>query len=173
MNSDFLIPAGLFLVCNVARFAYEILKEAQKIDRESKAVFALILTAMLVLWISWFSLCPADPYRFDIGELWRRCGLALFLVGTILAVAALIQLRGVEHIDHLVTSGLFRKLRHPMYTGFLLWIVGWSMFHGAVLSLGIGLVGIANVLWWRHLEEVRLQAQFGTAYQQYRITTWF
>jgi protein-S-isoprenylcysteine O-methyltransferase Ste14 len=90
-----------------------------------------------------------------------------------LAVVALIQLRGVENIDHLVSTGLFKKLRHPMYTGFILWIIGWGPYHSAILSLGIGLVGIAGILWWRHLEDVRLEVQFGSRYQQYRLTTWF
>jgi protein-S-isoprenylcysteine O-methyltransferase Ste14 len=60
-----------------------------------------------------------------------------------------------------------------MYTGFILWILGWSIYHGAILGLGIGLIGIANILWWKHLEDVRLEVQFGSAYQQYRLTTWF
>ena len=172
MNTDYFVSAILFLFCNAVRFAYEFLKEARKINPESKPVFALILTAMLVLWVSWFSLCPADPYRVGLPEFIRWCGFGLFVIGTVLAFIALIQLRGVENIDHLVTSGLFKKLRHPMYAGFLLWIVGWSTYHGAVLSLGIGLVGIGNVLWWGRLEDVRLEAQFGPEYQQYRLTTW-
>ena len=45
-----------------------------------------------------------------------------------------------------------------MYTGFVLWILGWSTYHGAIVSLAIGLVGIANILYWRRLEEARLLA---------------
>ncbi len=173
METGFLVSVVLFFVCNVLRFVYELLKEGHKIDPESKPIFAVILSAMLTLWISWFILCPADPYRLDLPQAVHWSGLGLFIVGTILAVAALLQLRGVENIDHLVTTGLFRKLRHPMYTGFLLWIVGWGVYHGAILSLGFGLIGIANVLWWRHLEDDRLEAQFGSAFHQYRLTTWF
>jgi protein-S-isoprenylcysteine O-methyltransferase Ste14 len=51
--------------------------------------------------------------------------------------------------------------------------VGWSVYHGAVLSLGIGALGIASVLWWRRLEEERLEVQFGISYREYRLTTWF
>ena len=173
MNTAFLIPTTLFLLCLAIRSIYELLKDARKIDPESKKTFALILSVMLVLWFSWFSLCPADPYPLGLPDAFRWTGLALFIIGTTLAVVALIQLRGVENIDHLVSTGLFRKLRHPMYTGFIFWILGWSIYHDAIISLGIGLIGIANVLWWRHLEEVRLEVQFGDSYQQYRLTTWF
>jgi protein-S-isoprenylcysteine O-methyltransferase Ste14 len=68
---------------------------------------------------------------------------------------------------------LFTKIRHPMYVGFIAWILGWSIFHSAIISLAIGLIGIVSVLWWRRLEEARLEVQFGASYQQYRLTTWF
>ncbi len=38
----------------------------------------------------------------------------------------MIQLKGLENINHLVTTGLFSKIRHPMYDGFILWILGWA-----------------------------------------------
>jgi protein-S-isoprenylcysteine O-methyltransferase Ste14 len=82
------------------------------------------------------------------------------------------QLRGLENIDHLVTSGLFRRIRHPMYVAFILWIVGWSAYQGAVLSLAIASLGLASILWWRHLEEMALETAYGSAYANYRATTW-
>jgi methanethiol S-methyltransferase len=79
----------------------------------------------------------------------------------------------VENIDHLVTNGLFSKLRHPMYTGFMLWILGWAIFWGAMLSLLIGILCIANILFWRSLEEKKLVSVYGEAYKEYRLGTWF
>ncbi len=173
MDTAFLVPALLFLFCLAIRSAYELLKERGKINPESKPVFALILAAMLVLWFSWFALCPADPFRVEFPAGIRWVGFAVFILGTIVAVGALIQLRGVENIDHLVTRGLFAKFRHPMYMGFIAWFLGWSIYHGAIAGLAIGLLGIASVLWWRGLEEARLEKQFGNAFEQYRRTTWF
>jgi protein-S-isoprenylcysteine O-methyltransferase Ste14 len=60
-----------------------------------------------------------------------------------------------------------------MYTGFMLWIVGWSIYHGAFFSLAVGVIGIANIFYWRRLEDERLSAQYGDAYQEYRRATWF
>jgi protein-S-isoprenylcysteine O-methyltransferase Ste14 len=173
MNIEYFIPAVLFLLCLVLRSIYELLKEARRINTESKPIFISIFSAMCILWISWFSLCPADPFRVDLPDAIHWTGFAVFIIGMILAVGALIQLRGVENIDHLVTTGLFKKVRHPMYAGFIAWILGWSVYHGALISLAIGLPGIASILWWRHLEETRLEVQFGNSYIQYRLTTWF
>jgi protein-S-isoprenylcysteine O-methyltransferase Ste14 len=173
MDNAFLIPAVVFLLCLGIRAVYEQLKDAGKVNLESKTIFAFIFASMIVLWISWFSLCPADPFRIDIPEIIRWLGFAVFIFGLVIALAALAQLRGVENIDHLVTSGVFKKIRHPMYVGFISWILGWSVYHGAYVSLAIGLPGIASVLWWRHLEEIRLEVQFGNHYHQYRLMTWF
>lgn len=173
MDNGFLIPVVLFLLSLAIRLEYELLKQARKIDPESKPIFVVVFSAMCILWVSWFILCPADPIRADIPDAIRWTGLAVFVAGSMLAVGALIQLRGVENIDHLVTTGLFRRIRHPMYVGFICWILGWSIYHGAIASLAIGAIGIASVLWWRHLEEGRLELQFGNSYTQYRLTTWF
>jgi protein-S-isoprenylcysteine O-methyltransferase Ste14 len=79
----------------------------------------------------------------------------------------------LENINHLITSGLFKRIRHPMYTGFGLWILGWSIYHGAIASLAVGLIGIANILFWRRLEDARLEARYGDTYRRYRLETWF
>jgi len=94
-------------------------------------------------------------------------------VALVLAVGGLVQLRGVEHIDHLVTTGLFSRIRHPMYAGFVLWIVGWATSYGALGSLTVGALCIGNILYWRHLEENALEAQYGERYRAYRLGTWF
>jgi len=173
MANGFLIPLVLFVACVVVRDFYELLKQGGKIDLENKLIFAAIFASMCVLWASWFTLCPADPLPIELPGLIRWSGLAIVVLGGLVAVGALIQLRGVENIDHLVTSGLFKTFRHPMYLGFISWIVGWSIYHGAMVSLAVGLLGIASVLWWMRLEDARLAKQFGNRYSEYLETTWF
>ncbi len=157
MTIEFLVPVILFLLSLAMRCGYELLKDTQRIDPKSKPIFAAIVTVMCILWVSWFNLCRLDPFQIQLPDPIRWFGFSIFAAGMVLAVGALIQLRGVENIDHLVTTGLFRKIRHPMYLGFIAWILGWSIFHSAIISLVIGLIGIVSVLWWRRLEEARLE----------------
>ena len=103
----------------------------------------------------------------------RWIGFGAAAAGAALAVGGLLQLRGLENIDHLVTTGLYSRLRHPMYAGFVLWIGGWVMAHGAVVSACVGLAAIGNVLYWKHLEEDALESLFGEDYRAYRRATWF
>jgi F0F1-type ATP synthase membrane subunit a len=99
METGVLILALLFLLCLTLRSVYELLKEARKIDLENKPIFIAVFTAMMVLWVTWFNLCPMDPYRANLPDAVRWTGLAIFIIGTILAVGALVQLRGVENIE--------------------------------------------------------------------------
>ena len=68
MRIEFLLPAILFLLCLGIRAAYEFLKEARRINPESKPIFVVILVAMCLLWMSWFNMCPADPFSLDFPD---------------------------------------------------------------------------------------------------------
>ena len=173
MNNNYLLFIVLFVVSLAIRSGYEFLKDEGKVNPENNLIFVCIFTTMGALWVSWFLLCFFDPYKINLPDLIRWSGFVLFVVGIIIAIGALLQLRGLENIDHLVTTGLFSRLRHPMYTGFVLWILGWSTYHGAIASLAVGLAGIANILYWRRLEEARLLDSYGDTYRQYQQATWF
>ncbi len=171
MSTAFTLFLVLFLLALTTRTTYELFKKAGRAN--TKALFPIIFTAMCLLWVSWFAMCPLDPLPVDVSVPGRWGGFGIFVVGWILALTALVQLRGLEDIDHLVTSGLFSRLRHPMYTGFVCWIIGWGVYHGAAVSLLAGLIGIINVLYWRSLEESALDSRYGDVYRNYRLRTWF
>lgn len=173
MNRTYFVVAGLCAVGLVIRTTYELLKERGKVETKNRAIFAVVFVAMIAMLASWPLLCPLDPKRVAVPAVVRWLGLGTVTAGVALAVGALVQLRGLENIDHLVTTGLYSRLRHPMYAGFLLWIAGWVVAHGALLSLALGLVAIGNVLYWRRLEEGALESCYGEAYRAYRRDTWF
>lgn len=173
MNISYFIFLGLFVVCLAVRTTYELLKEAGTINPKSKPLFASIFLTMCLLWVSWFCMCPLDPLKLALPEMAGFFGFFLFVLGWLLALGALVQLRGLENIDRLITTGLFSLVRHPMYTGFILWILGWSLYHAAAGSFIAGLVGIVNILYWRHLEDTRLESTYGDEYRQYRRRTRF
>ena len=73
----------------------------------------------------------------------------------------------------LVTSGLYSKLRHPVYVfgsvgwfGALMMLLGWR---AVVIWLGIVVMEIARA---RREERVLVEA-FGPEYAEYRSRTWF
>ena len=76
----------------------------------------------------------------------------------------------VEH--HLIRSGPYQRLRHPIYTGLLAMYVGTALVTGTWLAI-VGVV-IAGVAYWRkiRLEEKNLEVAFGAEYDAYRRETW-
>ncbi len=65
----------------------------------------------------------------------------------------------------LVDNGPFRRVRHPIYSGGLLFFAGWSLFAGPV---ALGLSGVLGVLWALKagVEERHLVARY-PAYSAY------
>lgn len=169
----FIVSFALCLLCLAFRDGYELRKEAGKVDPANKAVFIEMFAAMLIMLLSWTVLCPADPWRIAVSAAVQRTGRALMILGIVMALAALVQLRGVEDIDHLVTTGMFSKLRHPMYVGFVLWILGWVVSFGSIAGAAATVPAVASILIWRYLEEKRMLAAYGDAYRNYRARTWF
>jgi protein-S-isoprenylcysteine O-methyltransferase Ste14 len=163
----------LHLVGLLTRTSYELLKKAGRVDTGSKTLFACIFAAMSLLWIGWFAMCPFDPCVLRMPSVARWIGLGFVILGWGLGIGAVVQLRGLENIDHLVTTGLFSRIRHPLYTGFILWILGWGVFHGAGLSLAVGILSIGNILYWRRWEDEALESRYGVLYKEYRARTWF
>ena len=173
MNTAYPVFLGLYVGSLIIRTGYELLKRAGRVNPKSTSVFAVIFAVMCLMLVSWFSLCPLDPFRLALPVLLRGVGLSMVILGLGLSIGGIVQLRGLENINHLVTTGLFSKLRHPIYSGFILWILGWAVYHGAIFSLVIGFVGIGNILYWRRLEEESLELWYGEHYRTYRRETWF
>ena len=173
MRNNFFFLLVLFLTGMAVRNIYELLKRARRIEANNKGAFAVVFAAMCVMWVSWFSMCPLDPYHLTLPGSVRWVGLFMVAAGIGLSFGALGHLKGVENIKQLVTTGLYSRFRHPMYMGFILWILGWSIYHGAAFSLIPGLLAIGSILYWRRLEEHDLESRYGEDYRHYRARTWF
>jgi protein-S-isoprenylcysteine O-methyltransferase Ste14 len=173
MHTNYFIFLGLCLIGLAVRVSYELLKKTGKVNQKSNTVIAIVFAAMCLMLSSWCFMCPLDPWHINLPSVVKLTGLVILIIGSGIALGGVIQLRGVENIDHLVTSGLFSRIRHPMYTGFILWILGWVIFYGAATSLIVALVCIGNILYWRQIEEENLLSAYGEAYLRYRMKTWF
>lgn len=104
-------------------------------------------------------------------------GAALFACGLLLAVWARVHLGrnwGMPMTQRaepeLVTSGPYRFVRHPIYSGLLLGLVGTAL---ATDLLGLVLAVLLGVYFYysASVEEKNLTATFPTAYPAYRTAT--
>jgi protein-S-isoprenylcysteine O-methyltransferase Ste14 len=117
--------------------------------------------------------------RFVPDRQWIK-GLSVLLVaaGVGLAIWARRHLgefwsaRVALKMDHeLIQSGPYARVRHPIYSGMLLALIGTALFVGEWRALvGVALVFVAH---WQKArrEETLLAGQFGPAYEDYRQRT--
>jgi len=158
--------------------------------REDVLYFAipalLVFTAGLVV-SAWDGY---DGLAGKIGELGRQpgslyllsvqniLGLALYVVGLTTAIVAQITLfrnySGALIIreDHqLITHGIYRFTRHPVYLGVIIAIIGIPVFISSLYGLLIILALIPIFLNRIRMEERLLTEEFGDAYRTYKETT--
>ncbi|MEL6921776.1 MAG: protein-S-isoprenylcysteine O-methyltransferase [Pseudomonadota bacterium] len=78
----------------------------------------------------------------------------------------------VREGHQLVTDGVYKYVRHPMYVAFLLWgSAQWLLIANHVASI-IGLVSVLALFAGRHRrEEAMMRATFGAAYDAYARNT--
>lgn len=110
---------------------------------------------------------------------WRAVALAPVLAGLGLLFAGSARFRrlgtNIRTFDEpgvLVTDGLFRLSRNPMYLGFFLLLLGVALALGAStpLLVPLGFFAVAN-LWYIPFEERALGAKFGESYAVYQRKT--
>ncbi|MEO6802990.1 MAG: isoprenylcysteine carboxylmethyltransferase family protein [Granulicella sp.] len=107
----------------------------------------------------------------------RTIGACLMLLVTVCVVIARYQLGHAFSITpqarRLVTTGLYVRIRNPIYVASPLYVVGLAFLIAQwwPLLLLIAIVPIQVVRAGR--EETVLRAAFGDAYDRYRTQTWF
>ncbi len=138
----------------------------------------LMVTALLAGSVWWFT-----P-EADLGSpspVWAVMAIALTVTGLIsvlLGVLA-VKLSGTtvdptrpQRASVLVTTGIYRFSRNPMYLGFLLWLLGWSAWLQQPLGVVVGGVLLAYLNRFQIAPEERaLRVRFGQAFSDYCART--
>jgi len=81
------------------------------------------------------------------------------------------ELRPEEHEQQLVTSGLHRGMRHPIYFAHLCNMLGWAV--GSGLAVNFVLLAISLIVTYPLmilLEERELEKRFGDSYRDYKTS---
>jgi protein-S-isoprenylcysteine O-methyltransferase Ste14 len=73
----------------------------------------------------------------------------------------------LEAIHHLVTTGIYGRLRHPGYGGLILMYLGLSLAAGSLLALLVALILSLLAVLTAFKEETVLEEKFGEQYAEY------
>jgi protein-S-isoprenylcysteine O-methyltransferase Ste14 len=113
--------------------------------------------------------------RFLPHDIWiARAGVFFCFMGAAIAIWARAILgqnwsaRVSLKVDHqLIRTGLYAYMRHPIYTGFLLMVIGTAIVQGEFRGLlAIPVVTIGLIIKAKQ-EEQLLRTEFGESYSQY------
>jgi protein-S-isoprenylcysteine O-methyltransferase Ste14 len=74
----------------------------------------------------------------------------------------------VESSEELITTGLYAKVRHPLYSGLVLVFLGYFLFSGSLTSVVHLSCLVLYLPFGIYFEEKNLVLQFGEAYQNYK-----
>jgi protein-S-isoprenylcysteine O-methyltransferase Ste14 len=160
------------IITHLVRSTYEVFK-FRKILEPSRVSFIIIFINMGLLWASWFVLCGIEIYRIGLDGIVRFAGISVFAIGLFLFLYGLCTMKTLEiYKGDLITHGIYSTIRHPMYLGFILWSIGLPLFNDEGFVLILSIPCIANILFWKYLEEKELEMRF-PAYTAYRKRTLF
>ncbi|NPV51489.1 MAG: hypothetical protein HPY60_09890 [Candidatus Methanofastidiosum sp.] len=98
-------------------------------------------------------------------------GLALSLLGLLLFILAANTLKKFTATNELATSGVYAKMRNPMYTGIILLHLGAPLLLNRLLTFASNVIWIPLILLWIYLEEKDLEKVFGQKYVEYKKRT--
>jgi protein-S-isoprenylcysteine O-methyltransferase Ste14 len=134
----------------------------------------VVAAAAALMWVvaRWFPAARVDIFASGI------VAAALALFGVALAAAGVIEFRRAQTTNNpmdpsststLVTCGVYRFTRNPMYLGFVLVLLAWAAFLSNAATLLV-IVGFALYLTRFQImpEERALERAFGADFRAYR-----
>jgi protein-S-isoprenylcysteine O-methyltransferase Ste14 len=147
------------------------------IQREQKGWDKLFMVLMLTLWVSWLVLMGLDAVRFrwsGVPLALQAVGFALLCLGSCLvyltlranSYAAPVVTIQKERGHSVVTTGPYAYVRHPMYAGALLILLGAPLLLGSWWGLVAG-IGLVLIIATRAVLEERMLASELDGYAAY------
>lgn len=129
---------------------------------------------MLILFI--FFAFP-NLYRLALPNTWHGVGIFLAVLGFVLSIMGAITLKNMlsPYISpspkgELITTGIYRRIRHPIYLGILIFLFGFTLIFGSVSKFIIFLIAVIFFV-KKALEEERLLLHRYPKYSNYKQRT--
>jgi protein-S-isoprenylcysteine O-methyltransferase Ste14 len=169
---------AIVVISIAAMFTSGNISSGRREDTKNRWVFLpFLVLGFLLGWL------PAYTDRRDVwsidGDAVRYLGLALFVGGCLLRVGAVFVLGrlfsglvAIQEGHELVTTGLYRIIRHPSYLGLLLGLFGWALVFRSAIGLVLSLFLVPPLIARMDSEEALLESEFGARYADYRRRTW-
>lgn len=153
-------------------------RETKRVWR-SRGAFVAFVIALMTEMFGWplllFLLSPLVEIPVIAPEYFRTVGHWPASVGTALSILGLLLVGGgwwhIHRADGLVTTGLYRFVRHPQYTGLLMFTFGWILHWPSVLTIILWPILAGAYVWLAKKEEALAREEYGDTYILYAKNT--
>ncbi|MDG2960215.1 isoprenylcysteine carboxylmethyltransferase family protein [Bisgaard Taxon 10/6] len=132
---------------------------------------------LFLLGIALIACLPAFPLPFSTAVRIGLCG-ALLLIGTVFAAAGFFAFmrqkttlspQSPERSSTLVTDGIFRISRNPMYLSLVIWLTAWAIWRESPLGFVVIILFALYLTYFQiKPEEQALERKFGRVFLQYK-----
>ena len=173
------VNAGVFIMFLV------FLPYRTKVEWRSKSTFAAFILALMaemfgiplllyilspVMRISYYAKRDGGWLNNPLIFGWNGAviGVWLTLIGMIIVIIGWHQ---IHRATGLVTSGIYKYIRHPQYTGFFLVMTGWLLHWETTLTLVMYPFLVLMYYLLARKEDTELKKEFGNEYEIYRHKT--
>lgn len=155
------------------QFGPQALQRYYRLFFNAVGLVTLLPVLALVAWLPDAPLYRLPVWALPFSLLGQLAGVAILWLslrqtgtGDFLGLS---QLSRAGTPEELVTSGVYARMRHPLYTGSLLvlWLLPW-------MSVNLLTLVVASTLYFvigSYFEERKLEKAFGEAYRTYKAST--
>lgn len=156
-------------------------QKADNKDRGTKWLLYLNFIACIMISFYFVSHAAPDAVRKVVFPSYvADVGIILIICGIIIRIKSVLTLKKFFTLNvqtakeqHLITSGLYRKIRHPAYSGSIVSLLGVALSLRSVISTCLVLVCCVVCYQVRiKVEEKALQEQFPEEYAAYKKHTY-
>jgi protein-S-isoprenylcysteine O-methyltransferase Ste14 len=133
----------------------------------------ILLVLFITVWVldSFFlkkTIFPADYIPFYIR---LTIFILLFIAALLLFRATKFIIEGEKRPDHVVNTGAYKYIRHPMYLGSILMSLSLTILTASISSCFIFIAIFVFYNYIASYEEKLLENKFGKAYKEYKSRT--
>lgn len=172
----------LILICRHIAEIFSLRTDAFAVERKQEAqqCWAPAVSGLTGILLCW--LLPCDDRRgiltfAESAEL-RWIGLVVFSAGAAVQLVAQRTLGRqysmyvtLRNGHQLIQTGIYRRIRHPIYLGLILNIVGVALAFRSLLAIPLFVLAAAFVAWRIRREDAMLDREFGADFARYRHRT--
>ena len=138
-----------------------------------RSVIPVALIASILIYFSRFGQHEHFRIFFLLGYLFIISGLIVRWIAVLSLGKAFTVKVSILKDQRLKTDGIYKKIRHPSYTGFLMYYLGLGLImQNWICLLILILAPLVVVLLRIKHEELVLSRHFGDQYKSYTLKTW-